>query len=237
MEFLEVIRSRRSVRAYQAKPVEEDKLRCILACATAAPSAGNLQAYGIVVVTDGPTRRALARAALDQMFIAQAPVVLVFFQDPGRSALKYGRRGAELYSLQDATIACAYAQLAATALGLGSCWVGAFDEAAVCRLLKAPVGWRPVALLPIGYPAEGPLPVGRRPLAEVVRFTGPGFWESDGTGNHASGRLTGGLAMFLAAVIAGGRDQSRPPGVKTGRIGFYGMERPKASRIPGIQKV
>jgi nitroreductase len=172
MEFLEVIRSRRSVRAYQAKPVEEDKLRRILACATAAPSAGNLQAYGIVVVTDGPTRRALARAALDQAFIAQAPVVLVFFQDPGRSALKYGRRGAELYSLQDATIACAYAQLAATALGLGSCWVGAFDEAEVCRLLKAPVGWRPVALLPIGYPAEVPLPVGRRPLAEVVR------WES-----------------------------------------------------------
>lgn len=170
MEFFEVIRHRRSVRAYQPTAVEAEKVRQILACAMAAPSAGNLQAYAIVVVTDAKTRRALARAALDQMFIAEAPVVLVFFQDPGRSAVKYGRRGAELYSLQDATIACAYAQLAATALGLASCWVGAFDEETVNRLLKAPPGLRPVALLAVGYPAEVPYPTGRRPLEEVVRW-------------------------------------------------------------------
>ena len=170
MEFFEVVEQRRSIRAYQPRGIEGERLQRILVCANTAPSAGNLQAYDIVVVTDDRTRQALARAALDQEFIAQAPVVLVFFQHPRRSAIKYGRRGAELYALQDATIACAYAQLAATALGLASCWVGAFDEEPICRLLKAPSGLRPAALLPIGYPAEEPDLTGRRPLRELVRW-------------------------------------------------------------------
>lgn len=170
MDFFEVVRRRHSIRAYQRRQVEEAKLRFILECANAAPSAGNLQAYEIVVVTDDKARQALARAALDQEYIAQAPVVLVFWQNPHRSAIRYGRRGVELYSLQDATIACTYAQLAATALGLASCWVGAFAEEPICRLLKAPPGVRPVALLPIGYPAEEPSLTGRRPLNEVVRW-------------------------------------------------------------------
>lgn len=170
MEFFEVVRRRHSIRAYQQCRVEEEKLYSILECANTAPSAGNLQAYEIVVVTDEKARQALARAALDQEFIAQAPVVLVFLQNPRRSAIKYGRRGAELYSLQDATIACAYAQLAATALGLASCWVGAFDEEPICRLLKVPPGLRPVALLSIGYPAEDPYLTGRRRLSGLVRW-------------------------------------------------------------------
>ncbi len=170
MDLFEAVQRRRSVRAYQPRAVELDKLHRILACALAAPSAGNLQAYAVVVVADPDARRALARAALDQEFVAQAPVVLVFFQDPARSALRYGRRGAELYSLQDATIACAYAQLAATALGLASCWVGAFDEQAVRRLVKAPGDLRPVALLTVGYPAEAPGPTGRRSPHELVRW-------------------------------------------------------------------
>lgn len=170
MEFFEVVGQRRSIRAYQPKGIEKETLQRILKCANAAPSAGNLQAYELVVVTDDKTKQALARAALDQEFIAQAPVVLVFFQNPRRSAIKYGRRGTELYALQDATIACTYAQLAATALGLASCWVGAFDEEPIGRLLKAPSGLRPVALLPIGYPAEEPYLTGRRPLRELVRW-------------------------------------------------------------------
>jgi nitroreductase len=169
MEFFEVIRGRHSVRAYQGRPVDEETLNTILGCANRAPSAGNLQAYEIVVVTDQKARQALAQAALDQEFIAQAPVVLVFLQHPRRSAIRYGERGTELYSLQDATIACAYAQLAATAAGLSSCWVGAFDEEPIRRLLKAPAGVRPVALLPIGYPAETPEPTRRRRLSDLAR--------------------------------------------------------------------
>jgi nitroreductase len=166
--FFEVLRSRRSIRAFLDRPVEEQKLRQILDAANSAPSAGDLQAYEIVVVRDTKIRAAPSRGALGQTFIAQAPVGLVFCANPQRSAGKYGRRGIQLYCVQDATIACAYAQLAATALGLGSVWIGAFDTAAVAQALGIGREWRPIALLPIGYPAESPEPTPRRTLNDLV---------------------------------------------------------------------
>ncbi|MDR5695066.1 MAG: nitroreductase family protein [Armatimonadota bacterium] len=168
MEFFETLRRRVSTRAYKRTGIPEEALWKILEAANSAPSAGNLQAYEIVVVRDPVRKRELAQAAVEQWFIAQAPVVLVFLANPPRSSWRYGRRGAELYCLQDATIACAYAQLAATALGLGSCWVGAFDEEAVRRILDAPTSLRPIAILPIGVPDETPEPRGRRPLRDLV---------------------------------------------------------------------
>lgn len=92
--------------------------------------------------------------ASGQAFIREAPVVLVFFALPLGSMKKYGSRGNDLYCIQDATIACTYAQLAATDLGLGSCWVGAFDDYEVRKYLKADWSWKPVAILPIGYPTQ-----------------------------------------------------------------------------------
>lgn len=168
MEFSELVRARRSVRAFEAKPVEQEKLDRILELANLAPSAGNLQAYEIHQVTTPRTRAGLARAA-DQSFIAEAPVILVFFANPGRSARKYGARGKELYAVQDATIAVTYAMLAATDLGLGTVWVGAFDPVAVTTAVGAPPDWIPVAVLPIGYAAETPAATSRRPLSELVR--------------------------------------------------------------------
>ncbi len=167
MDLFEVIKKRRSIRAFTPQPVEAEKLERVLAAANAAPSAGNLQAYEIFRVTRGNDRAALARAALEQFFIAQAPVVLVFCANPARSSGRYGQRGVRLYCIQDATIACAFAMLAATALGLGTVWVGAFDEGAVQKIL----GRRdlvPVAILPIGYPAEQPGPSSRRSLSDLV---------------------------------------------------------------------
>ncbi|MCX7887196.1 MAG: nitroreductase family protein, partial [Verrucomicrobiae bacterium] len=117
MDLFETIRRRCSVRAFKDRPVAEADLQRILAAANAAPSAGNMQAYEIVVVCDVVRRRRLAKAAWDQYFIAEAPVALVFLSNPQRNRERYGQRGAELYAVQDATIACAYAQLAATALG------------------------------------------------------------------------------------------------------------------------
>ncbi len=162
-----MIRKRRSVRAFASRAVEADKVTRVLEAANAAPSAGNLQGYEIFRITREKERAALARAALDQFFIAQAPVVLVFCANPARSAAKYRERGARLYAVQDATIACAFAMLAATALGLGTCWVGAFNDAAVERVLGCR-GLVPVAILPIGYPAEQPEPAPRRPLSDLV---------------------------------------------------------------------
>jgi nitroreductase len=169
MNFFELINARSSVRLFQPKPVEDKKLQKILEAASRAPSAGNLQAYTILVVHKPETRRALAHPALDQESLVQAPVVLAFFALQRASAVKYRERGEGLFAVQDATIACAYAQLAATELGLGSVWIGAFDDDAVKRILKVEAEWRPVAMLPIGYPAETPKPTPRRPLSELVK--------------------------------------------------------------------
>lgn len=167
MEFFEVLKQRRSVRAFKDKPVEEDKLKQILEAANSAPSAGNLQAYEIVVIKDNKKRAALSgTSTLGQKYIGEAPVVIVFCANPARSG-KYGSRGAELYCIQDATIAASYAQLAATAVGLSSVWIGAFDPEAVSRLINAR-HVIPVVLLPIGYPDEEPAPRPRRKLDELV---------------------------------------------------------------------
>ena len=167
VDLFEVIRRRRSVRAFAPEAVEAEKVAQVLAAANAAPSAGNLQGYEIFRVTHEKERVALARAALDQFFIAQAPVVLVFCANQARSAAKYRERGARLYAIQDATIACTFAMLTATGLGLGTVWVGAFDDAAVERVLGCH-DLLPVAILPIGYPAAEPEPTPRRSLAGLV---------------------------------------------------------------------
>jgi nitroreductase len=168
MDYWEIVRRRRSVRAYQRREVTDDNLTRILESANLAPSAGNLQAYEIVVVRDSGRRKKLASAALDQGFVAEAPVALVFFANPGRNRARYGQRGLTLYCIQDATIACAYTQLAATALGLATCWVGAFEDGKVSEITGAPAEWKPVAILPVGYPAESPEMPPRRPLTDIV---------------------------------------------------------------------
>jgi nitroreductase len=169
MDYVTLIEERHSIRAYQQTEVEDEKLQKVLHAANRAPSAGDLQAYQIVAVRSPEVRQALARAALAQESVAQAPVILVFLADPARSGVKYGSRGERLYSLQDATIACAYAQLAAHDLGLGSCWVGAFRQAAVREAIGCPFEQVPVALLPLGYPAEEPRITPRRSLTDLVR--------------------------------------------------------------------
>jgi len=156
MEFFELIFLRKSTRQFAERGVDQEKIDRILQAARLAPSAGDLKAYAVVVVRDREARSSLGDAAYGQAFVARAPAVLVFLADGRRSESKYGRRGAELFSVQDATIAAAYAQLAATALGLATCWVGAFDERRVSRILNARERMRPIALLPIGYAVSSP---------------------------------------------------------------------------------
>jgi nitroreductase len=167
MELSEVIHVRRSIRAYQDRPIEAEKVKKLLDLISLAPSAGNLQGYEIYQVTALHARAGLAQAS-HQPYIEQAPLVLAFFANPQRSGQKYGTRGEKLYSVQDATIACTYAMLAAADLGLSTVWVGAFNDAAVSAAIGAPPGWTPVALLPIGYAAETPGLTSRRALNDLV---------------------------------------------------------------------
>jgi nitroreductase len=168
MEYFEAVKARHSVRAFQKKPVEEEKILRVIEAINLAPSAGDLQAYEVIVVKDPMLKEKLARAAFGQSFVSEAPVCFVFVAYPERSSKKYGRRGSELYCIQDASIVTTYAMLAVTALGLSSTWVGAFDEEAAARAVGVMKGKRPVALLPIGYGAESPESTPRRPLSDIV---------------------------------------------------------------------
>ena len=165
MDFFGVVRTRRSIRKFSVKPVADTKVRRLLEAANRAPSAGNLQAYEVHVVKNARLRERLDVASGNQGVVAQAPVVLVFCAVPNRSAARYGARGEQLFCIQDATIACAYAQLAATALGLASVWIGAVQEPEVVKeALQLDGGLWPIAFLPIGYPAESPTSKPHRPL-------------------------------------------------------------------------
>ena len=168
MNVLEAIRARQSIRAYQPRPIEPEKLATVLAAANQAPSAGNLQAYRIAVVRDEPRKQALVAAAAGQKFLATAPLVLVFAVDPARSGQKFGPRGEQTYCMQDACAAVCNAMLAAVELGLGTCWVDAVDEKLAGQAASLPAGRRAAVILPVGYPAETPERTTRRELFELV---------------------------------------------------------------------
>jgi nitroreductase len=150
MEFDQVVKKRRSVRSYHPYPPSREDLEKILLAADMAPSAGNLKARQVLTVRSESQRKRLAKAALDQEFVAEAPVVLVFCADLERIS-EYGERGRDLYCIQDTAAAIENALLKAADLGLGSCWVGAFEEEEVAMICRLPCWLRPVALVTIGY--------------------------------------------------------------------------------------
>lgn len=134
-----------------------------------APSAGNRQPWHFWIVRNEQVKETLSEAAWNQSFIVEAPVVIVVCVEPERSASTHGTRGRNLYCLQDTAAATLNILLMATGLGLGSCWVGAFDEDRVARGLDLPSSLRPVAMVPLGYPADAnEARTDRRPLAEVI---------------------------------------------------------------------
>jgi nitroreductase len=174
MKFWQVVEARHSVRSFDAEvPVSSADVERLLLSAIRAPSAGNRQPWHFYVIRDPAVRRELSAAAYGQSFVAQAPLVIVVCADPEQSAGRYGQRGRELYALQDTAAAAEHILLAAVALGLGGCWVGAFDEAQAARALNTPSHHRPVAILPIGKPAHPPAhQTPRRPLREVASYVG-----------------------------------------------------------------
>jgi len=174
MEFWQVLDSRYSVRSFDpAVDVPPETVERILAAAIRSPSAGNRQPWHFCVVRDPSLRRGLAAAAYGLDFVAQAPVAVVVCADAEQSAERYGQRGRELYCLQDTAAAAEHILLAAVALGLGGCWVGAFDEGQAARVLDLPRRRRPVAILPIGKPlGELAARTSRRPLESVVSYFG-----------------------------------------------------------------
>ncbi len=166
MDVMEAIRTRRSVRAYKDAPVEEEKLQAVLEAARLAPSACNFQEWRFVVVRDAGMRGRLAKAARNQAFVGQAPVVIAACAESVEHVMGCGHLSYPI----DVAIAIDHMTLAAVEQGLGTCWIGAFDEDAVKELLGIPEEARVVELLPLGYPADPtPAEKSRMEMEDIVR--------------------------------------------------------------------
>jgi nitroreductase len=168
MSVLEVIRERRSVRRYNGDPVPEEALARVLEAARMAPSAKNIQPWKFVVVRDRAIKIGLAKAAFDQTFISEAAIVVAACGFPDKA---YKRQGRFMNSWPiDLAIAFEHLILQATEEGLGTCWIGAFDETAVKAVLGVPENVRVMAMTPLGWPAESPPPRGRKAMEEIISY-------------------------------------------------------------------
>lgn len=166
MTVIEAIRTRRSVRAYKPDPIPEEVLMQVLDAARLAPSAGNRQPWVFYVVRSPEVKEKL-RAAYGAEWLHAAPVVIVAC---GLRESSWTRADGKNYCDVDVTIAMDHLILAAWELGLGTCWIGAFDAAKLKEALALPEGVDPVAMTPLGYPAEEPAAKPRKPMEEFAKF-------------------------------------------------------------------
>ncbi len=156
MDAIECIKTRRSTRKYKDKPIEWEKIVTILDAGRLAPTSGNLLNFKFVLVREEANRRKLAEAAFKQQWMAKAPAHIVICAEPEKAESFYGTRGKTLYTTQNCAAAAENMLLAANALGLGACWVGAFDEDLVRRVINLPEQAFAHAIMTIGYPDENP---------------------------------------------------------------------------------
>jgi len=166
MDVSTAISQRSSVRAYKATDVEEDKLKKILEAARLSPSASNRQDWKFIVVRNKETRKRLANAAFGQSFIGEAPVVLVACGTEPKAIMACGQPAHTV----DVSIACAFMILQAYELGLGTCWIGAFNEDETKKILNIPEHVRVVAVIPLGYPSQPPSQKFRKSLNEILCY-------------------------------------------------------------------
>ncbi len=165
MDVLEAIAARKSVRAFLDRPVEEEVLRRILEAARLAPSARNGQEWRFVVVQEKAMRERIATEAARQPFVGTAGVLLACCAQTDGRVMRCGQAAYPI----DVAIAMDHLSLAATALGLGTCWIGSFDEKLVKQFLHIPLEVRVVQLMPLGYPVDpAPVSKGRLGLDEIV---------------------------------------------------------------------
>ena len=156
MDVYECIKSRRSIRKFKDKPIEWEKIIRILDSGRLAPSSGNLQNWKFVLIKDEANRKKLADAALKQRWMETAPAHIVVCSQPEKAFRFYGTRGERLYSTQNCAAVAENMLLTAHSLGLGACWVGAFDDEMIRRAVGLPEEAHAHAIIVIGYPDESP---------------------------------------------------------------------------------
>ncbi len=168
MDTLECIATRRSIRKFLDLPVEFEKVGNVLDAGRYSPSAGNLQDWKFILITDAKMREEIAKSCVEQFWVATAPVIIIVCTEPEKTKRFYGRSG-EKYSIQNGAAVVQNMLLAAHAQGLGSCWIGAFEDEAVKRLLTIPDDVIVQAIVPLGYPDEK-VPAPLRFTLENVTF-------------------------------------------------------------------
>ena len=157
-------------RSYQERDVPDDVLQRILDLAVRFPSAGHTQPQEFIVIRNRQTRISLARAALEQWYVSEAPLVIVVVSDTRRSRARYRERGVSFYSIIDGAFAAMLVMLAAVNEGLGAGFVGAFHDDQVRSVLGLPPEIRPIGIIPIGYCAEKPEKLARLPKEEIIHY-------------------------------------------------------------------
>jgi nitroreductase len=170
MELLDLIKKRRSVRKFRNVLIEKDKLMKVLQAGHWAPTAGNLQSWKFIVVKEKKTREEIAEAAFNQMWLTEAPVLIIIGAELAKIKRYYGVRGERLYAVQECAAAIENMIIEAESLNLSTCWVGAFDEAAIKRILEIPDSTRPQAIVALGYGDETPPVPSKYGLKDVVYF-------------------------------------------------------------------
>lgn len=168
MDVFEAITQRRSIRTYKKQDLPEGTVEKLMEAARLAPSAGNVQPWEFVVATSPNTKRNLSLAAYGQKDLEEASIVIVVCANQKRAQESYRERGKTLYCFQDTAAAIQNIMLTACSLGLGSCWIGAFKEDQIKKVINCPKDLKPIALIPIGYPNEAPLARSRRPISEIM---------------------------------------------------------------------
>jgi len=156
MDTLEAIERRRSVRRYLDRPVEFEKITALLDAARKAPSAGNLQDWNFIIVSEKDLVKQAAQYCVEQYWIQTAPIMIIVCALPEKHEMYYGLRGKRLYNIQDCAAAIENMLLAATDMGLGTCWIGAFEEEKIRALFAIPQDVRPQAIITVGYGDETP---------------------------------------------------------------------------------
>jgi nitroreductase len=165
MELYEAIRGRKSVREYLDRPVDDALLGRIMEAARLAPSARNGQEWRFVAVRDPATRRRIAEEAARQPFIGSAAVILACCAETDGRVMRGGQAAYPI----DVAIAMDHLSLAATAEGLGTCWIGSYDEAMVKSILGIPEAVRVVELMSLGWPSDpAPVAKSRHPMAAIL---------------------------------------------------------------------
>lgn len=167
MEFMELIRKRYSVRAYRQDEVEQEKLEQILEAARLAPTAANRQPFQLIVIHTRGREEELLRIYSREWFV-QAPLIICACGLPRQGWVRSDDQ--RRYLDVDVAIVMDHLILAATDLGLGTCWIAAFNANAAREILKLPKGIEPLIFTPLGYPADQPGVKERKPLAELVRY-------------------------------------------------------------------